>query len=44
MKLKQKFVENRRHTFVRILLTCAKIQRKVLMFGEVGTPESFLGE
>ena len=24
-------------------LTCAKIQRKLLMFGEVGAPESFFG-
>ena len=39
------FFENRRHTFVKnaMILTCAKIQRKIIMFGEVGAPESFLG-
>ena len=35
-------VENRRHTFFENarILTYANIQRKVLMFDEVGAPES----
>ena len=38
----KKFFENAGHSFVEnaMILTCAKIQRKVLMFGEVGAPES----
>ena len=37
------FFENRGHTFVEnaMILTCPEIQRKLLMFGEVGTPESY---
>ena len=36
------FFENRGHTLIEnaMILTCAKIQRKVLMFGEVEAPES----
>ena len=36
------FYENRGHTLVEniMILTCAKIHRKILMFGEVGAPES----
>ena len=26
-----------------MILTCAKIETKILMFGEVGAPESFFG-
>ena len=35
------FFENCEHTFIEnaIILICAKIQRKILMFGEVGAPE-----
>ena len=43
-KIKTKnFSENRGHPFVKnaMMLTCAKIQRKMLMFGEVGSPESY---
>ena len=43
IKLKTNFfLENCGHIVVEnvIILTCAKIQRKVLMFGEVGAPES----
>ena len=42
-KIKTKyFFENCGHNFVKnaTTLACAKIQRKVLMFGEVGAPES----
>ena len=42
IKSKPKFCfENSGHTFAEIamILTCAKIQRKVLMFGEVGASE-----
>ena len=37
------FFENRGHTFAEnaMILTCAKSQRKVLMFGEVGPSESY---
>ena len=46
MKIKLKlifFFENRGHTFVEnaTILTYAKIQRKILMFGQVGAPESY---
>ena len=36
------FLKNRGRTFVEnaMILTCEKIQRKVLMFGKVGAPES----
>ena len=36
------FFENRKRTLVEnaIILTCTKIQRKILIFGEVGAPES----
>ena len=36
------FLENRGHSFVDndMILTCAKIQRKILLFGEVGALES----
>ena len=42
MKSKPIFFENRGHTFVEnaMILTCANIQRKLLMFGKVGAPES----
>ena len=43
LKLKPKsFFENRGHTFVEnaMILACAKVQRKVLMFGEVLAPPS----
>ena len=35
-------MENSGHPFVEnaMILTCAKIQRKILMLGEVGAPES----
>ena len=38
----KKFFENRGHTFVEntMIISCDKIQRKVLRFGEVGAPES----
>ena len=42
-KIKTKFcLENPSHTFTEnaMILTCAKIQRKTVMFGEVGAPES----
>ena len=42
-KIKTKnFFQNRGHTFVEnvMILTFAKIQRKVSMFGQVGAPES----
>ena len=37
------FFENRGHTFAEnaIIMICAKIQRKILMFHEVGAPESY---
>ena len=44
-KIKTKsFFENRGHNFVKnaMILTCAKIQTKILMFGEVGGPEKSL--
>ena len=44
IKLKPRFfLENREHTFVEntMILIYAKIQRKILMFGEVGAPESY---
>ena len=36
------FFENRGHTFVEntMILTCTKIQTKMLMFGKVGASES----
>ena len=36
------FFENPGYIFVEngIILTCNRIQRKILMFGEVGAPES----
>ena len=36
------FFENRGQTLIEnaMILTCVKIQGKVLMFGEVGAPES----
>ena len=35
-------MENRKHTFAEnvLILTCARIQRKILKFGEAGDPES----
>ena len=35
-------MESQGHTFVKnvMTLTCAKIQKKILMFGEIGAPES----
>ena len=40
------FFENHGHTFVKnaMFLTSAKIQRKILMFGETGAPESLCGD
>ena len=43
IKLKPKtFFESRGYTFIEntMILTCAKIQEKILMFREVGAPES----
>ena len=43
IKLKPKlFLKNRGHSFVdnAMILTCGKIQTKILMFGKVGAPES----
>ena len=45
-KIKTKtFLKNSRRTFVEnaMILTSAKIQTKILMFGNFGAPESFLG-
>ena len=38
-------LENRGHNFVEnaMILTCAKIQRKILMFGEVGARKVLSG-
>ena len=43
VKLKPKFLESRGQTFVEnaMILTCAKIQRKMMIFGEIGTPEKY---
>ena len=37
------FFENHGRTFIEnaMILTCPKIQRKILMFDEVGAPESY---
>ena len=46
-KIKPKLIPNNRgHTFAEnsMIFTCAKIQWKVLMFGEVAAPESSFGD